>query len=112
MLHSYTPLVKIVQGVYREQSTTLQNITPKQTGQNPQASPKKRSIMEYMPGLPQDIKSLRICSIMRTKMLLRSHLGIKCHSQYIMGIRLFQYSSTNVNGDDYREALCVTWRQS
>ena len=34
-------------------------------------SQKKRSIMEYPPGLPQDTKSLRSCSGNRAKMLLR-----------------------------------------
>ena len=36
----------------------------------PKASPKKRSIMEHSPGLPQDTKSLRSCSENRPKMLL------------------------------------------
>ena len=39
---------------------------------------------------PQDL----ICnSGNRTKILPKSHLGIKCHSRYIMVIRLLQYSS-------------------
>ena len=44
------------------------------------ASPKKRSIMEHLPGPPQDTKSLRSCSENRANMLLKGHLGIKCHS--------------------------------
>ena len=35
------------------------------------ASPKKRSIVEHSPGLPQDTKSLRSCSGERAKMFLK-----------------------------------------
>ena len=35
------------------------------------------------------------CSGNRAKMLLKGHLGIKCHSQYNKVIRLLQYSSAN-----------------
>ena len=59
------------------------------------ASPNTRSIMEHMPGLHQDTKSLRSCSRNWAKTLLKGHLGIKCHSQYNEVIRLLQYSSTN-----------------
>ena len=38
-------------------------------------------------------KSLRSCTGNRTKMLLKCHLGIKCHSNYNLIIRLLQYSS-------------------
>ena len=48
----------------------------------PKASPKKRSIMEHSPGLPQGIKSLRSCSGNLAKMPLKGYLGITCHSQY------------------------------
>ena len=41
----------------------------------PKPSPKKQSIMEYLPGLPQDTKPLRCCSGNRAKMLLESPLG-------------------------------------
>ena len=58
--------------------TVLQNWQDK----TPKASPKKQSIMEYFPGHPQDTKPLRSCSGNRAKMLLKSDLGIKCHSQY------------------------------
>ena len=37
----------------------------------PKASPKKRFIVEYSPGLSQDTKSLRSCSGNRAKMLLK-----------------------------------------
>ena len=67
--------------MYRQPSTTLQNSTPKLAGQNPKASPNKRSIMEHSPRRPQDIKPLRSCSAgNRALMLLKGHLGIKCHS--------------------------------
>ena len=59
------------------------------------ASPKKQSIMEYLPGLPQDTKPLRSCSGNRAKMLLKTHLRLKCHSQYNKVIRLLQHSSSN-----------------
>ena len=61
-------------------SKNWQNKTPK-------ASPKKQSIMEYLPRLPQDTKPLRSCSGNRAKMLLKSHFGIKCHTQYNTVIR-------------------------
>ena len=55
------------------------------------ASNKMRSIMEHSPGLPQESKSLRSCSGNQAKMLLKGHLGIKCHSQTVQPI---------VNGGD------------
>ena len=52
--------------------------------------------------IPEDSKPLRSCSGNREKMLLKSHLGIKCYSQYIMVIRFLQHSSNNiVNGGDW-----------
>ena len=45
--------------------------------------------------LAQDTKPLRSCSGNRAKMLLKSLLGIKCHSQYNKVIRLLQHSSAN-----------------
>ena len=58
--------------------TVLQNGQDKTS----KASPKKQSIMEYLPGLPHDTKPWRSCSGNRAMMLLKSHLEIKCHSQY------------------------------
>ena len=58
--------------------------------------------MEHSLGLPQDTKSLRSCSGNRAKMLLKGHLGIKYHSQYIT--RSFDSFSTVqpiVNGGDW-----------
>ena len=52
-------------------------------------------IMEYLPGLLQDNKLLKSCCGNRVKMLLKSHLGIKRHSQYNKVIRLLQHSSAN-----------------
>ena len=49
--------------------------------------------MEYLPGLPQDTKSLRSCSGDRAKMLLKGQLRIICHSQYIQIVRLLQTPS-------------------
>ena len=85
----------VVKGVYRQLSTTLQNSTPKLANNTPKGSPKKQSIMEYLQGLPQDTKPLRSCSGNRAKMFLKSHLGIKCHSQYNKIIRFLQHSSAN-----------------
>ena len=59
--------------------------------QTPKASPKKQSIMEYMPGLHQDTKPLRSCSGNPAKILLKGQFGIKCHSEYNNVIRLLQY---------------------
>ena len=61
----------------------------------PKASHKKQSIMEYSPGLPKYIKSLRSCSVNRAKMLLNGLLGVKCHSQYNRVIRLHHHCSAN-----------------
>ena len=64
-------------------------------GKTPKASPKKRSVMEYSPGLSQDTKSLRTCSVIRAKTLLKGHLGIKSHSKYIKVIRLLEHIAAN-----------------
>ena len=69
-----------------EQHTAEQS--SKRAGQNPDNISHEASIMEYSPGLLQNTKSLRSCSWNRGKMFLKSHLGIKCHSQYISVIRL------------------------
>ena len=71
--------------------TLIQNWQDK----TPKAFPKKQSIMEYLPGLPQDTKPLKSCSGKRAKMFLKSPLGINRHSQYNKVIRLLQHSSTN-----------------
>ena len=52
--------------------TVHQNVEDKTT----KASPKKRSIMEHSPRLPQDTKSIRSYSGNRVKMLLEGYLGI------------------------------------
>ena len=44
-------------------------------------SPKKQSIMKYSKGLHQDSKPLKGYSVYREKMLLKSHLAIKCQFQ-------------------------------
>ena len=71
--------------------TVLQNWQDK----TPKASPKKQSVMEYLPVLPQDTKLLRRSSGNRARMLLKSHLGIKCHSQYNKIFRILQHSPAN-----------------
>ena len=38
--------------------------------------------MKYSTKFPQDTKPLKSCFGNREKMLLKSHLGIKCHSLY------------------------------
>ena len=53
------PITPVVQGVYWQLSTRLQNSIPKRAWQNQKAFPKKRSIMEHSPELPQDRKSSR-----------------------------------------------------
>ena len=55
--------------------------------------------MECLPGLSQDTNHLRSFRGNRAKMLLKSHLGIICHSQYIKIIRLLRHSI--VNAGDY-----------
>ena len=77
--------------------TVLQNGQDK----TPKASPKKRSIMEHSPGLPEDTKSSISCSGNQAKLHLKCHLGIKCHSQNNKVIRLLQYGPPIVNGGDW-----------
>ena len=74
---------------------TVEQYTKTGKIKTPKASSKKRSIMEHLPGLPQATKPLRSCSGNRAKMLLKIHLGIKCHSQYNKVIRLLQHSYAN-----------------
>ena len=78
--------------------TVLQNWQDK----TPKAFPKKQSIMELSPGLPQVTKSLRNCSGNRAKMLLKGHLGIKCHSEYNKVVKTdsVQFHQI-VNGEDW-----------
>ena len=56
--------------------------------------------MEYLPGLPHDTKPLRSFSGNWVKMLLKSHLGIKCHTQYNKVIRLHRTVLPMVNASD------------
>ena len=51
--------------------------------------------MVHSPGISQDTKALGSCAGNRAKMLLKGHLGLKCHSQHNKVIRLLQYSSAN-----------------
>ena len=77
----------------------------------PKAFPKKQYIMEYSSRLPQDTKSLRSCSGTRAKLLLKSHLGIKCTPNITRSSDSFSTVPpivSRVTGD----ALCVTWRLS
>ena len=74
--------------MYRRPSTTLQNVLKNGQDKTPKESSNKRSNIEYS-------KSLRICSGNQAKMLIKGHLGIKCHSQYIKVTRLLQHSSAN-----------------
>ena len=67
----------------------------------PKASPKKQSIMEYLPGLPQDTKPLRSCSGNGAKMLLKSQFGIKCHSNITRSSDSFSTVTPIVNAGDW-----------
>ena len=65
----------------------------KQAGQTPESIFQAATYHGILAmGLPQDTKPLKSCSGNRAKMLLKSHLRIKCHSQYIKVIRLRQHS--------------------
>ena len=55
------------------------------------ASLQERSIIKYLIGLPQYEKPLRSWPGNRAKMLLKSHLIIKCHSRYI---QILQHTPT------------------
>ena len=86
--------------MYRQPSTTRKNSLQNWKNKTPKASSPK-CIMEYLPGLPQDTKQLRSCSGSRPKMLLKSHLGFKCHSQYTKVIRLLSTVLIIVNSGDW-----------
>ena len=75
--------------------TVLQNEKDKTS----KTSLKEQSIIKYSLGLLQDTKHLRIRSGNRAKILLKSYLGIDCHSQYIKVVRLIQLSSANSYND-------------
>ena len=82
----------------QQPSTTQQNSTPKRAGQNPESIFQEaiyHGTSSRYKWLPQDTKPLRSCSGNRAKMLLKGHLGIKCHSQYNTVIRFLQHSSAN-----------------
>ena len=68
---------QIAYGVYRQPSDISLNSTPKREGQTTKASHQELLIMNYSPGLPQDIPRLRSCSVNRAKMQLKGHLVIK-----------------------------------
>ena len=80
--------------MYWQPRTTLQNSTPKLAEQNLRSISQKLFIIEYLTRL-QDTNPLRSCSENQAKMLLKSHLGIKCQSQYNKVIRLLHHCSTN-----------------
>ena len=72
-------------------STTQQNSTQKQAGQNPD-TPQKQSIMDYSTGLPQDAKPLRSWSGNQAKMFFKRPLGILSHSKYISNVTSYAYA--------------------
>ena len=67
---------------------------------SPKASPKKRSIMEHSPGLPQDTKSLRSCSGNRAKILLKYHLRINITPNITRESKSLSIVPPIVNGGD------------
>ena len=60
--------------------------------------PEEQSLMNYSPKLSEDTKSLRSRFGNSAKMLLKSHLGIKCYSQYIKSSESFSTVPPIVNG--------------
>ena len=79
----HRPHGPVVLGVYQQPSTThCRTILQNWQNKAPKASPEEQPIMENLPGLPEDTKSLRGCSGNRVKMLLKGNLGIKCHAKY------------------------------
>ena len=73
-------------------------------------SPNKKSIIEYLPGLPQDTKSLVKLLWKRVKKSIKSNLGIESLQIY-QGHQLLQDNSEKFMGVT-GNALCVTWRLS
>ena len=68
--------------MYRQPSTTSQNSTPKREGQIPESISQEVIYHGTLARTSSRYQSLRSCSGNRAKMLLKGHLGIKCHSQY------------------------------
>ena len=96
MSHSSTPQARNRATLtVRSSSLRCVSAAEHETAEQYSNTPKKRSIMEHSPRLPQDTKTLRSCSGNRAKMLLKGHLWIKCHSQNNKVIRFLQYSSAN-----------------
>ena len=67
----------------------------------PKASPEEQPVMKYSPWLSLDTRLLRSCSGNWAKMVLKSHLGIKCHSQYIKVNYSFSTDPPIVNEGDW-----------
>ena len=63
----------------------------------------ERCVIKYSSGIPNDIKPLSRRSGNGAKILLKTHLGIKCHPQHIIVIILIQPSpnKSNVNWDNW-----------
>ena len=92
---------QVVLGVNRQPSTTLQNSTPKLAGQNPESISQQaiyRGILARTSSRYQVFEKLLWKPIEDAS---QGHLGIKCHPQYNMIIRLFQHSSANSYGGDW-----------
>ena len=83
-------------GVYLQQSTILLNSTPKWARHNLESISQEAIYHGILTRAPHYTKALRSCSGKKMMMLLKSYLGIKCHSQYIKVIRLLQHSSEGV----------------
>ena len=83
-------------GEYLQPSTTLRDSTPKRERQNPESLCQEKYIIKYSLGLPQDTEPLRSCSGNPMEMQrLKTHLVMKCHSQYIKVIRILLHSPAN-----------------
>ena len=97
-------------GKFRIGSRSAHWDTMLQTGQDKdqEASLQEWSANKYSPGL-KDTNPLRSCSGNRAKMFLKSHFGIKRHSQYNKVIRLFQHSSIKNLGGWLR--MHSTWSE-
>ena len=91
----------IVKGVYQQPSTILQNSTPKRAELNRESISRGETYHVTLAELPQDIKPVRSFSGNRAKMLLKSYLGIKCHSQYFKVNRAFSTVPPIVNKSNW-----------
>ena len=90
--------VPVVSGIYRQPCTIMQYSTPNRARQTQKKTPKDQLITTHSTGYPQDTKPLHSNSGNQAKMLLKSHIGIKCHPNTSRSSYSFRTVPPIVNG--------------